>query len=87
MYLKDLDGVIMVFDVANAKQSTSDLAEWFERLRAFEQRSDRSTPLPKMKFGNKRDLVHGVNWRNFDSSKVRVLCGRGGVGIVGWVVL
>lgn len=75
IYFKDVDGAILVFDVANAKQSTEELAKWFDRLAAYEQRVGIET-VPKLKFGNKRDLIHGVLWHNYDSSKAPPRKGR-----------
>jgi len=71
IYFKDADGVVMVFDVADAKRTTEELSGWFDRLKAFEDRHNLK-PLPKIKFGNKRDLIHGVLWHHYDSSKVRL---------------
>lgn len=75
IYFKDMDAAILVFDVANAKQSTEDVAKWHERLTAYEQRTGLG-PLPKLKFGNKRDLIHGVLWHNYDTSKAPPRKGR-----------
>ena len=69
VYFENLDGVVLVFDVANAKQSSEQSQEWFNRVIAYEQRHELS-PIPKVKFGNKRDLIHGVLWHHFDTSKV-----------------
>ena len=82
IYFEGADGVILVFDVANAKQSTADVEVWFDRIRQYEARiadkaaAEKSSkkplpPLPKLKFGNKRDLIHDVKWHHFDTSKVR----------------
>lgn len=75
IYFKDVDGVILVFDVGNAKQSTEDVAKWFDRVVAYEQRVGIG-PLPKIKLGNKRDLIHGVLWHNYDTSKAPPRKGR-----------
>eukprot|EP00750_Incisomonas_marina_P032712 INCI9313.1.p1 GENE.INCI9313.1~~INCI9313.1.p1 ORF type:complete len:229 (-),score=35.67 INCI9313.1:161-847(-) len=80
IYFEGADGVILVFDVANAKQSTADVEVWFDRIRQYEARiadkaaAEKSSkkplpPLPKLKFGNKRDLIHDVKWHHFDTSK------------------
>ena len=70
IYFEGVDGCILVFDVANAKQSSEELAQWFDRIQAFEQRTKVKKAIPKIKFGNKRDLIHGVSWHHFDTSKV-----------------
>ena len=69
VYFEDVDGFIFVFDVANAKNSTQALEGWFDRVRAYEDRK-KLAPLPKIKFRNKRDLIHGVLWHHYDTSKV-----------------
>jgi GTPase SAR1 family protein len=83
-YFKDADGFIFVFDVSNPKQTSVLLEQWFERVRAFEQRHELPKPLPKVKFANKRDLIRGVVQHN-DTSQVRA--GSGWLaGVCTWVL-